>query len=90
MAIIEQNWIMLLIVTVASLLVCWVGGCQKRFLAWILAGSLAALAFTVWVVNMSWLDLATATLVYGVMVIYCPLMWLIIRTTDRRREEAAH
>lgn len=90
MELIEQNWMMLMVVTAASFLVLWIGGYRRQLFAWVVGGMMLTLALSVIAVERQWLDLTTATLAYGVLVIYCPIIGMIMRYSHHKSDSVLH
>ena len=82
MAIIEENWLVIGLVTVLSLgLHCYLGIRGRRFI-WLLCGTLAALILAAVSQQLGWANVGTASFAYGILIVYCPLMWLLVVRKD--------
>jgi len=87
MAMVQENWLALILITVISLLANWYFGNRGIRFGWVLLGIIAAIGLTVSCVELAWADVTTATLAYGILVIYCPLIWLVSENKDRNSDE---
>ncbi len=82
MAIVQENWLIMTIITGVSLVANWYFGARGRRFSWVLVGVVAALVAAILSKELAWADTTTATFAYGVLVIYCPLIWVI---ADKRQ-----
>ena len=78
MEMLQNHRVVLLGVTAASLVINGYSGGGVRRWPWFLVGALAAMLLAVMAVEMGWTDVVMATLAYGIMITYCPMMWLIL------------
>lgn len=84
MAILQSYGLLLVLITLASLAVAWYGGFRGLKIIWCLFGACVTMVAVICLVDMHWADMVTATLMYGIVVIYAPLMWMIIRNYEGR------
>lgn len=86
MAILQDNWLIIVVVTAVSLGASWYYGGHGRRMLWTLCGIGAALIAAVSAYQLGWADVTTAIFAYGILIMYCPMLWII---ANNKHDETA-